>query len=189
MHTYQVLLLISIIIIYFWYVGIIKRKNQVLEALSGVDVQLTKRKDLIPNILIIAQKFMEHEKNLLAEVTALREKIDTRYRHNDAASIEAFFNKNNELTERMSNLLLQVENYPSLKSDQTMLQAQLKYSEVEDNISAARRFYNTAVADLNILTQVFPGNLIAIFASSPNYPFYKASDEIKQVIDVSAFLQ
>ena len=66
--------MISIIIvailagIYLWYTSIIKRHNQVMEALSGIDVQLTKRYELIPNILKIAKKFMEHEKNLITEV-------------------------------------------------------------------------------------------------------------------------
>jgi LemA protein len=58
----MIISIILVVFIYIWYVVIVKRKNQVLESLSGIDVQLTKRHELIPNILKIAKKFMEHEK-------------------------------------------------------------------------------------------------------------------------------
>ena len=78
------LLIISAVIIlivwpYFIYVSLIKKRNKVLEAFSSIDVQLKKRYDLIPNILTIAKKFMEHEKTLIEEVTALR----TQYQKSD----------------------------------------------------------------------------------------------------------
>ncbi|MBP8119167.1 MAG: LemA family protein, partial [Shewanella sp.] len=57
------------IVTYLWYVSLVKKRNTALEALSGIDVQLTKRADLVPNILKIAKRFMEHEKSLLTEIT------------------------------------------------------------------------------------------------------------------------
>ena len=140
--------------VYIWYISIIKKKNQVIEALSGIDVQLTKRFDLIPNILKIAKSFMEHEKSLITEVTALRAQIPTSYSHKNKEDVANFFAIHNKIREKMDNLLLQVENYPNLKSDQTMLQAQLTYNEVEEHISAARRFYNAAVTELNNSIQI-----------------------------------
>ena len=61
----------------------------------------------------------------------------------------------------MAKMMISVENYPDLKSDKTMLQAQRTYSEVEDNIAAARRFYNSSVTKLNNSIQIFPGNILA----------------------------
>ena len=67
-----VIAIIVILPLYMLYVGVIKKKNKVKEAMAGIDVQLKKRYDLIPNILTIANKFMEHEKSLISEITQLR---------------------------------------------------------------------------------------------------------------------
>lgn len=167
------------ILIYIWYISIIKKKNQVMEALSDIDVQLIKRYDLIPNILKIAKSFMEHEKNLITEVTALRAQIPISYSHENKEDVANFFAMQNKMREKMDNLLLQMENYPNLKSDQTMLQAQLTYNEVEEHISAARRFYNSTVTELNNSIQIFPGNLIAKLARASVMPFYQIDNDQK----------
>lgn len=185
------LIIISILLVftYIWYIVIVKRKNQMMEALSGIDVQLTKRYNLIPNILKIAKNFMEHEKSLITEVTALREQIPTNYSHNNKEDVANFFAINNKMREKMNNLLLQMENYPNLKSDQTMLQAQLTYNEVEEHISAARRFYNSTITELNNSIQIFPGNLIAKLAKVETMPFYQSDDQQKKAIDAAEFLR
>ena len=76
------LLLIVIIavvaLLYFWYAGIVSKRNKAREALSGIDVQLKKRSNLIPNVLTIAKRFMEHEKELLTGVTELRTRTAAR---------------------------------------------------------------------------------------------------------------
>ena len=70
---------ILVVVFYLWYAGIIGKRNKSQEALSGIDVQLKKRSNLIPNILKIAQKFLQHEKSLLTEITELREQADKSY--------------------------------------------------------------------------------------------------------------
>ena len=65
---------VLVIVGYVWYAAIVKRRNRVSEALAGIDVQLQQRHDLIPNVLVIARRFMEHERGLLAEITELRAK-------------------------------------------------------------------------------------------------------------------
>ena len=87
--------------VYIWYISIIKKKNQVIEALSGIDVQLTKRFDLIPNILKIAKSFMEHEKSLITEVTALRAQIPTSYSHKNKEDVANFFAIHNKIREKI----------------------------------------------------------------------------------------
>ena len=84
--------------------------------------------------------------------------------------------------------MVQVENYPDLKSDQTMLNAMNSYNEVEAQIAAARRFYNSAVKNLNNSVQIFPGNIIANMASIETMPFYEADEAAKAPIDASNFL-
>ena len=183
-----IIAIVVLAVIYIWYIVIVRKRNQVMESLSGIDVQLTKRYDLIPNILKIAKKFMEHEKNLITEVTSLRARVPNNYHHNNKDSVAEYFKLSNEIAGKMSSLLMQVENYPDLKSNQTMLQAQITYNEVEEHISAARRFYNAAVTELNNSIQIFPGNLIAKLASAQVMPFYKAEEDKKQSIDASSLL-
>lgn len=162
---------------YFLYVSIIQKRNKAREAFSGIDVQLKKRYDVIPNILTIANRFMEHERELLTEITELRTKVMEYAK--GKASLEDRFHADNQLQAGLSKLMVSVENYPQLKSDQTMVQAMKTYNEVEEHIAAARRFYNSAVTDLLNATQIFPGSLIASMINVQPMPFFEA-DEISR---------
>ena len=128
--------------IYFYslYAGIIQNKNNALEALSGIDVQLRKRYDLIPNVLTIAKKFMEHEQELFEKITQLRTQAS-----NAPLGSKEKFQAEGALDTQLKALMVNVENYPALKSDATMIQAMQTYNEVEENIAAARRFYNSSI--------------------------------------------
>ena len=180
--------LVLLAILYFWYAGIISKKNKVLEALSGIDVQLQKRAELIPNILAIAKKFMEHEKNLLENITRLREKLLDGYDKTNAEAVKQHLSMAEELQQNMSGLMVQVENYPDLKSDATMLQAQQTYNEVEAQIAAARRFYNSAVTALNNAVQIFPGNIIAGMVGVSEMPFYDAPESVHAPVNAADHL-
>lgn len=183
-----IIIAIPLIVIYFLYVGLVKKKNKVKEALSGVDVQLQKRSNLIPNILKIAKKFMEHEKELLTEITELRAQAQKDYKSDDTGAVKEHLAIADKLGSKMGQFMLNVENYPDLKSDQTMLQAQQSYNEVEEQIAAARRFYNSAVGELNNAVEIFPGNLIAPLAKAKIMPFYEADEAAKAPIDAGNFL-
>jgi LemA protein len=173
---------------YLWYVSLVKKRNTVLEALSGIDVQLTKRADLVPNILKIAKKFMEHEKSLLTEITSLRSQLGQEYKATDPQQVEQHLQLSERLNARMGQLMLTVEDYPELKSDHSMLQAMQTYNEVEAHISAARRFYNSAVSELNTAVEIFPGSLIASAAKIGVMPFFEAEESAKTAIDAGDFL-
>lgn len=173
---------------YFWYAGIVTKKNKAKEALSGIDVQLKKRSNLIPNILQIAKKFMEHEKELMTKVTELRAKADKDYDSANPDAIKEHINAAQALDAGMGKLMIAVEAYPDLKSDATMLQAQRTYNEVEEHIAAARRFYNAAVTALNNSIEIFPGNLIAGFAGAKSMPYYETDEVSKEPVDASNYL-
>ena len=189
MNSLMIILIILLILIYFWYVVIVRKKNQVMESLSGIDVQLTKRYNLIPNILKIAKNFMKHETDLITEITALREKLPKDYQHDNKEAVSDHFKMHDKIHKKMNNILLQVENYPELKSEQAMLQAQTTYNEVEEHISAARRFYNAATTELNNSIQIFPGNIIAKLANAQVMPFYQANEEQTKTIDAAEILE
>jgi len=188
MSTSLIIVLVVIAVLYFWYASIIAKRNDALSALSGIDVQLKKRANLIPNVLTIAKKFMEHEKSLLTEITELREQLVGQYDKKDADAIEQHFEVAESLSSKMGALSIKMENYPDLKSDQTMVQAMQTYNEVEAQISAARRFYNTSVSSLNTSIQIFPGSAIASFAGVKEMPFYEAPESAKAPVDAANYL-
>lgn len=123
-----IVLILIVIMIYSIYVSVIQKRNKVLEAYSGIDVQFKKRYDLIPNILTIAQKFMDHEKGLLEEITKLRTEA---LKISSTADINGKINLDNDIKARMREIMIAVENYPDLKSDATMVQAMKTYNETD----------------------------------------------------------
>lgn len=180
-----ILVLITAGWLYASYASVIKAKNLTQEASSGIDVQLRKRYDLIPNILTIAQKFMEHEKELLEEITKLRT-IAMNAKPGTNASMAA----NAQLDSLLGQLKISVENYPNLKSDATMVQAMQTYNEVEEHIAAARRFYNSALTQLKNATQIYPGTLYAHLAVEElSFVYYETAESTKTPINASDFLK
>jgi LemA protein len=175
--------------LYAWYAAIVRRRNRVAEALAGVDVQLQQRHDLIPGVLTIARRFLEHERSLLTEITELRTKAYQQLGERDFGRIPEKFEAEARLAQQMGRLLMLAENYPQLKSDGAMIEAQRTYSEVETNIAAARRFYNSAVTDLRNAVQIFPGQLLMGLAGVRTVPPpFEAPEAARQAIDASKYL-
>jgi LemA protein len=103
--------------LYLWYATIVARRNKVQEALSSVDVHLNQRHDLIPNIVKLADRFMQHERGLIEEVTRLRGQVAG----GSAGEVAQRFKLEGELAQRMGQLMVTMENYPQLNSDTTVL--------------------------------------------------------------------
>jgi LemA protein len=187
--TFLAIILGLFILAYFWYANIISKRNKALEALSGIDVQLKQRLDLIPNILKIAQKFMDHERGLLEDITKLRTRASADYNPKDKSAVTEHLAIAEQLSGKMGQLMISVENYPTLKSDATMVQAMQTYSEAEANVAAARRFYNASVTALNNAIQIFPGNLIASMAGVTDLPFFKAEEAVHAPVNADDYLK
>ena len=187
-HFPAIAAIVLISYIYLLYTSLIKRRNEAHEALSSIDVQLKQRFDLLPNILTIAKKFMEHEKTLLTEITELRSEATKIYDFKNNADVASHIKSSQELGNKMAQLMVAVENYPQLKSDQTMITTIQTYNETEAQISAARRFYNSAVTNLNNLVQIFPSNLIAKLINISALPFFKAEEAAQNPVEAKNFL-
>lgn len=158
---------------YAWYATLVARRNKVREAMSSVDVHLNQRHELIPNIVKLAGRFMEHERELLTDVTRLREEA----RQTAGAStgdVRKRFDVEGELGQRVGQLLVRMEAYPELKAQGPLAEAQRTWTEAEAQITAARRFYNAAVNQLNNAIQIFPGSIIAAVAGVQAMPFFEA---------------
>ena len=172
---------------YAIYVSVINKKNKVLEAFSSIDVQLKKRYDLIPNILTIASKFMEHEKGLIEEVTRLRTQAMSLA--SDMNNIGKKIELDSQIKGLMGQVMVAVENYPILKSDQTMITAMQTYNEVEEHIAAARRFYNSAVLELNNAVEIFPSAMVAAMLGVKKQEFFKAEEVERKPVNASEYFK
>jgi LemA protein len=137
------------------YNGLIRRRNMVDQAFSTIDVQLTQRYDLIPKLVETVKQYMTHERSLLEEIVRLRSRAVAT--HDPVEKVQA----DNDLTRAMGQLNVTMENYPQLKASDTFVQLQRSLNEVEEQLAAARRSYNSAVTDYNNSVQTFPSSLVA----------------------------
>lgn len=187
MIIFAVISAVILAYLYTLYVALIKKRNKLKEACSDIDVQLKKRYDLIPNILNMAAKFMTHEKELFQDIVRLRnEAVKQNFTQSPQSQIEL----DNALQSRLKDFWLNVENYPELKSSQTMVQAMQTFNEVEGHISAARRFYNAAVTDLKNAVEIFPSSLVAhLIGIKADMPFFKAEEEALKRIDAVEYFK
>lgn len=189
MGIFIIVLVVVLIGFYIIYVGLIQKKNAVSEALSGIDVQLKKRHDLIPNVLTLAQKFMEHEKGLLTEITELRTAASKMEGDSSPENLQKKFDTENSLKEKMGKLFISVENYPQLKSDSTIVNAQQTYNEVEEHIAASRRFYNSSVTILNNSVKIFPSSMVASMLGMKEMPYFIATGDEKKPVNAGDYLK
>ncbi|MBP5215216.1 MAG: LemA family protein [Alphaproteobacteria bacterium] len=178
------LLIIAVVAVIFYaiYVKIIKVRNKVQESMGDIDVQLKKRYDLIPNMLHMAAKFMEHEKSLMTQLAEIRTKA---MENTFAANPKEKMKLEEILSQKLQEFKVSLENYPDLKSNQTMITAMQSMNEVEEHIAAARRFYNANVNELKNMTEIFPSSMVAsmLAIKYQDYPFFEAAEAERKPID------
>ena len=151
-----IILIFIVLMVVLMYNSLINKKNQVENAFGGMDVQLKKRYDLIPNLISSVKTYMKHESDTLTEITALRTKaISGDLSDDDKVDLD------NKITSKLGGIMVAVENYPDLKASDNFIQLQKSLNEVEEQISASRRSYNASVTDLNNGVEKFPSNIIA----------------------------
>ena len=172
MTTYIIIGLIILLILYIIssYNNLVKNKNMVEEGWSGIDVQLKKRSNLIPNILSSVKGYMKHEKGLLEKITTLRSQSDAADNVLDQAKVES------SLSGSLMNLFAVAENYPELKANENFLDLQKQLQEIEDEIQMARRYYNGTVRNNNVLVESFPSNIIANSFHFGKFDFFEIED-------------
>lgn len=173
---------VVLVLLYALYARLVILRNKVRESASDIDVQLKKRYDLIPNMLQMAAKFMEHEKSLMSELTQLRtQAMGSSFANSPKEKMKL----ENLLAQKLNDFKVSLENYPDLKSNQTMIAAMQSMNEVEEHISAARRFYNSNVNSLKNLADIFPINIFArlVGINYQNMPFFEISEAERQPIN------
>lgn len=155
----------------FAYNGLVRLRQQALEASSDIDVQLKRRFDLIPNLMETVKGYMAHERETLERVTQARTNFMA------AKTPKEQFEADNMLSNTLKTLFAVSENYPDLKANANFLELQRELADTENKIQAARRFYNANVRDLNTRVLQFPTNIIASAFGFGKMEFFEAEAE------------
>ncbi len=149
------LLALIVIVVIGIFNRLIRCKNLMKEGWSGIDVQLKRRHDLIPNLVETVKGYKQYEQKLLKEVTDIRSKLTKSENPREKGKLES------GLSQALKSIFAVAEAYPELKANQNFINLQNTLTEIEDQIQLARRYYNGSVRDYNILVQSFPANVVA----------------------------
>jgi LemA protein len=157
-----VLLLVGFVLVN--YNALVRARNAYTRSFAQIDVQLTRRHDLIPNLVETAKGYLAHERQTLEAVINARSAAVTAQASAGGLGTEAIgalAGAENMLTQALGQLFALAEGYPNLKANQTMLNLQEELTTTENRIAFARQAYNDAVLDYNTRRQVFPSSVIA----------------------------
>lgn len=160
--------ILAIIFIYFLiiYNVMIKRKNEVEHAKSSIDVYLTQRFDLIPNLVTCVKEYAKYEEKIFEEITELR----TEYLKTKELS------NGEKLEKELNDVILTVENYPELKANEQFLNLQKNLAKMENQIQAARRIYNNEVETYNNVINIFPNTILAKLLKFKTAEFFQKGE-------------
>ena len=165
-------LIAAAIVIALAFNRLVRHRNLVREAWSGIDVQLKRRSELVPNLVESVKGYASHERSVLEEVTRLRNVA----REVPADDVVGRAQAERALTGAIGKLVALAEDYPALKASENFLKLQQELSNLEDDLQMARRYYNGTVRNQNVLVQSFPGNLVAgAFGFGPR-DYFELSD-------------
>ena len=160
------------------YNGFVVLKTRIQEALSGIDVQLKRRADLIPNVVETVKGYAKHEKTVFNDVTKARSALMGAQSPKEKAQAD------NMLTGALKSLFAVAEAYPDLKASANFQDLQRQLEDTEDKVAYSRQFYNSNVLDFNARIQMFPSNMIANAFSFKPFEFFESEEEAKKSVKV-----
>lgn len=171
--TLIVLGLVAVIFVWFAaiYNKLVKGKTLVKEGWSGVDVQLKRRYDLIPNLVETVKGYSQHEKGLFEEVANLRSRSMNAGTLKEKGEAEA------ALSNTLKSLFAVAEAYPELKANQNFMELQKALYDTEEQIQLSRRYYNGTVRNYNIIVEAFPSNIVASMFKFGKEEFFGVESE------------
>lgn len=153
------------------YNGLVRTRNHCDESWSGVETELKRRYDLIPNLVQTVKGYAEHERETFERVTQARDRAAA-----NAGTPEAKARDENNLVGGLRQLFAVVEGYPDLKASRSFLALQEELATTENRIQRSRRFYNANVRDLANRIETFPSNLLASMYGFQKREFFEIED-------------
>ena len=174
MNIIVVIVVILLVYVFLTYNSLVRKKNKVKQAASGIDVYLTQRFDLIPNLVECVKGYAKHEQKIFEKIAEMRENY--------------FKNKNLKDGEILNNecnkIIALSENYPELKASEQFLELQKKLSKMESQLQAARRIYNSEVNIYNNAVQTFPSNIMAKLFNFKEEEYFQAEEQVKNNVSL-----
>jgi LemA protein len=169
-----IIVIVLVVLLVLIFIGVnnsmIGARNRCDEAWSGIDVQLKRRHDLVPNLVETVKGYATHEREVFERVTAAR--AEATKAHTPAESAQ----KEGQLTAALTDLRAVAENYPELRATENFQKLQNELTEIEDEIQASRRIYNSNVQAYNTKIQVFPNSFIANSRGFQSKEFFEIED-------------
>jgi LemA protein len=174
MLIWTILIIAAALIIYAIVIfnSLVRSRQMANEAWSGIDVQLKRRAELVPNLVESVKGYASHERELLQRVTELRNAAQAL----PAADVERRAEIESALSLGVKRIMALAEAYPDLKASTNFLELQQELSRLEDEIQMARRYYNGAVRNLNTLIESVPSNIVAGTFRFEQRKFFELSD-------------
>ncbi len=173
-----------LLVLVLWYIatynGFVKLRNFVQESWRQIDVELKRRRDLIPNLVETVRGYMAHEQMTLQAVVEARRMAEA-----PATSLAQRSQSESALSGALSRLFAVAENYPTLRADTSFLNLQQELTNTEDRIAAGRRFYNSNVRDLNTKAEKFPSSIVAPMMTLQKAEYFEVDSADRQLPQVS----
>jgi len=168
------------------YNGFVKSRNLIQESWRQVDVELNRRYELLPNLVETVRAYAAHERNTLEDITRLRSQAQQISQADGSLPSQQRSDVEEQLSGAVRNLIVSVEAYPDLKSNQNFLELQRQLAETEDRIAAGRRFYNANVRVYNTRVDSVPSNIIAGMFHFEKATYFEVNDPaVRQAPGVS----
>jgi LemA protein len=182
MKTYIIVGIIVLIVLIIvgkiigWMNSFKRAMIKIDESASDIDVALTKRYDVLTKMIEVVKGYVKHEKEVMFTVVNYRKDMPIKEKEK----------ANEQMNENYSRIVALAENYPDLKASDNFIVLQKAIVDVEEHLQAARRFYNSNITSYNELIETFPTNVIAKNKGYTRKDYFKAEDEAKTKIEISA---
>lgn len=177
--TIVIVIILLVLYLILTHNKLTKLENEIKKEYSNIDINLKKRSDLIPNLVDVIKKYMEHEKNLLKKL------VETRNNLIEAKTEQEVISYDQELTTTLKSILLIAENYPDLKASSNFLQLHQELSNVEESLSTTRKEYNKSILNYNNKYELFPNKLIAPILGFKKYEYFEIKDDKKEKPEIN----
>jgi LemA protein len=183
MYVFLGIVILIAIYLVVVYNGLVRARQMAEEAWSGIDVQLKRRADLIPNLIETVKGYATHEKSTLEEVVSLRNQAQAIPSGDVAARGVA----EGLLGQALGRVMALAEAYPDLKANQNFAELQTSLETMENELQMARRYYNGAARDLNVKVETFPNNLVAGPFGFSKRPYFEITNEADRAVPTVKF--
>lgn len=179
--TTTIIIIAVVAIIAIWcisiYNNLVRLRNNRENAFANIDVQLKQRYDLIPQLVATVKGYAQHEKELLTKVTEARSAAMGATTINDKIAAD------NQVSNALAGLKIQLEAYPDLKANQNFMQLQSEIADIENKLAAVRRFFNSTTKELNNAVQTFPSNIFAGMFDFHKEPMFEVPQAERAIVE------